>query len=306
MPVSRSTAQIARSLASVLAQSIDDIEVLVYDDAGHGRSAVERTSDGRVDYRHNVPPLGFVGNHEALLARARGDLIAFLHDDDEWAPTYLETAVRQLEHSPVAGLALIAHRELPGGAIAPHPPAGTYVNALPLLLGDHVRLLPSATVLRRAIVADVRRPWPSLSCGDMVLYLDAAAAGWGVTVIEDALVSYARHPGQISADDIRFREDLAELFELYRFDDPEAERLRRHRVAISRLSIARAQLRAGRPADVQTNVSLARGAERTMRTHLEGKALVALCRRPRLLRVVLGSWYAIRGVPPTTSTTETR
>lgn len=306
MPVSRSAAEIGRSLDSVLAQSLGDVEVLVGDDGGHGREVVERAGDARVRYRRNASPLGFAGNHEALLREARAPLIAFLHDDDRWEPAYLEHAVRALERSPRAGLALTAHRELPGGAVAAHLPSGSHADALPLLLADAVRLLPSATVLRREVLADVRSPWPPLSCGDMVLYLDAAAAGWGVAVVGEPLVAYVRHPGQLSADDTRFREDLAELFELYRFEQPAVERLRRHRVAGARLSVARAHLRAGRPDAARASVAQARDAERSRRTRVEGMALIGLSRRPQLLRAVLRAWYAIRGVPPTTGAWEPR
>lgn len=301
MPVSRSSEAIERSLRSALAQSLEDVEILVGDDAGHGLRAVERAADRRVHYERNTPPLGFVANHEALLARARGGLLAFLHDDDCWAPTYLERAVRALDEHPRAGFALTAHRETPGGIVAPHPPAGYYARALPLLLEEDRRLLPSATVMRREILSDVRDPWPELSCGDMVLYLDAASAGWGATVVGETLVTYARHPGQISAENVRFREDLARLFELYDFADPAVERLRRHRVAISRLSLARAQLKAGDVAQARASVARARRAERSRRTLLEAGALSTLGRWPGLLRVTLRAWYAVRGAPPTAS-----
>lgn len=299
MPVSRSSVDVARSLGSVLEQTFGNVEILVSDDAGYGREAVKQACDPRVRYQHNSSPLGFIDNHKALLAQARGALIAFLHDDDHWEPNYLEEAVLRLEASPDAGFVLTAHRETPGGSASPYPQAGCYANALPILLDERVRLLPSATVMRRTILADVRNRWPPLSCGDMVLYLDAASAGWGVAVIDVPLVTYTRHPGQISAKDTQFREDLAQLLELYRFKDPTAERLRRHRLAMTRLSIARAHLKTGHPAKARASVAHARTAERSVRTQVEGMALLALGQRPSLLRATIRAWYAIRGVPPT-------
>ncbi len=301
MPVSRSAAAVERSLGSALAQSLGEIEVLVSDDGGAGREAVERADDPRVDYRHNSLALGFTANHEAVLSRARGEFVALLHDDDRWAPDYLERAVARLRASPAAGFVLTAHRETPGGAVAPHPAAGSYARALPLLLDERVRLLPSATVLRRGVLDDVRSPWPRLSCGDMVLYLDAALAGWGVASIEEPLVSYARHPGQISADDSGFRRDLAALFELYRFDDPALERVRRGRLAACWLSIARSDLRAGRLREARASVARARASRRGVRTLAEGAALNALARSPTLLGATVEAWYALRGVPATSA-----
>jgi hypothetical protein len=301
MPVSRSAASVTRSLSSVLAQSLPDIEILIGDDAGYGRDAADRADDPRVCYRHNSPSLGFIGNHEKLLADARGQFIAFLHDDDRWERDYLEMAVQGLQACPDAGFVLTPHREVPGEAVAPHPPAGCYEDALSVVLNGDIRVLPSATVLRRAILGDVRHPWPPLSCGDMVLYLDAAAAGWSVAVIDAAPVTYARHPGQISAQEIRFREDLAQLFELYRFSDPEVERLRLSRLVSSRLSLARAYLKAGNPACAQANVARARSVEHGSRARIEGMALTTLSRHPHMLRQCLRAWYAVRGLPATAS-----
>jgi hypothetical protein len=233
------------------------------------------------------------------LTRAQGEFVAILHDDDLWESQYLQRAVERLEASPAAGFVLTAYREIPDEEVPPHPVAGCYSEALPVLLDKRVRLLPSATVMRREVLADVRSPWPQLSCGDMVLYLDAALAGWAVASIDTPLVSYARHPGQISADDTRFRRDLASLFELYRFDDPRLERQRRARLAGSWLSIARSDLRAGRPSEARVSIARARSAKHGLRTLVEGGALSALGRSPALLDATLGAWYALRGVPVT-------
>jgi glycosyltransferase involved in cell wall biosynthesis len=300
MPVSRSAEQIQRSLRGVLAQTLGDYELLVADDGGHGQAVVERIGDPRIRYWRNDPPRGFVGNHEQLLDEAGGELIAFLHDDDAWEPGYLAAAVRALDEHPAAGFALTAYRELPSGAVAPHLPAGFHAEPLPLLLADEMRMLPSATVLRRAALADVRRPWPDLTCGDMVLYLDAALAGWAVVAVTEPLVAYVRHPDQVSAQELRFRTDLARVLELYRFGDTASERLRRQRVARAWLSVARAQLKAGEGLHARASVVSARAADDGPRTRAEAIALRALSHSPRLLRAVLRAWYAVRGMPPTT------
>jgi len=136
----------------------------------------------------------------------------------------------------------------------------------------------------------------------MVMYLDGAVAGWGVAVVDEPLVSYVRHPGQISAREIRFREDLARLLELYCFDDRATERLRRRRATSAWLSVARAQLKAGDTPAVRASVARADATLRAPRVRAEALALTALSERPRLLRAVLRAWYALRGTPPTSET----
>lgn len=301
MPVSRPAAAVLDSLASALAQGFGDFELLIGDDGADRRVGGtaplrERIADPRVEYVENSPPLGFAANHEALLARARGELIAFLHDDDRWEPGYLGRAVAALEAEPGAGFVLTAHRELPGGRVWRFPAAG---DGLAMLLDARVRLLPSATVMRRAALKAVRSPWPPLSCGDMVLYLDAAAAGWGVATVEDPLVAYVRHPGQISAAADGFRRDLAQLLGLYRFDDPTAERIRRRRLAGTWLSVARAELREGRSRPARAAVRRGLEAGPSAPRIAEGAVLTALALCPPLARLALRSWYAVRGVPAT-------
>jgi glycosyltransferase involved in cell wall biosynthesis len=299
MPVSRSAAHVKRSLNSVLAQSFTNIEILVSDDGRYGREVVEEAGDPRVRYRRNAVPLGLTGNLESLLAEAQGEMIAFLHDDDHWEPSYLEEAVDRLQASPQAGMVLTACREAHSGSIAAHPPSGCYADALPVLLDERCNVLPSAMVVRRTIIPAARLPMPELSCGDMAFFLDAAVAGWGLTVIGTALVLYTRHPDQLSAQEVRFREDLAALFASYHFKDPVAEQLRRRRLARSRLSIARAHLKGQRATQVRVSVAGARASDRDLRMDLEGMALLALSSRPRLLNAILRAWYAVRGQPPT-------
>jgi glycosyltransferase involved in cell wall biosynthesis len=298
MPASRSAEAIAAALGSVLAQTLTDLEVLIGDDGGAGEKVVEAAGDERLRYRRNLPPLGFTANHEALLDSARGPFVAFLHDDDRWDRGYLEAAVALLRACPKAGMAIVAYREGEGGP-APHPPGGCHREALPLLLDERYRLLPSATVIRREALESVRRPWPRLSCGDMVLYLDAAAAGWGVAAVAEPLVSYNRHPGQISADDTCFRRDLVRLFELCAFADPRAERIRRRRLARSRLSLARSDLRAGRLQEARESMRRARQADRRLRVKIEALLLGFLAGHPAALATATRAWYRVRGVPVT-------
>ena len=72
LPVSRSSALTARALGSVLNQELDDIEVLVGDETGESKTAVDAIGDRRVSYHRNPHRLGFTGNHVALLDRAKG------------------------------------------------------------------------------------------------------------------------------------------------------------------------------------------------------------------------------------------
>jgi glycosyltransferase involved in cell wall biosynthesis len=95
------------ALAAATAQSLRDIEVIVSDDAGDvdPTSVVEAFADERVRLVRNPEQLGIAGNVASAMSLARGRYIANLHDDDLWAPTFLERLVAALEAEPGAVVA---------------------------------------------------------------------------------------------------------------------------------------------------------------------------------------------------------
>jgi glycosyltransferase involved in cell wall biosynthesis len=89
---------LSRAVASVLAQSEQDIELIVVNDASSDgtREYLDRLAaqDGRVRVVQNAVAMGGAGARNAGIAFGRGKWIAFLDDDDEWMPMKLQ---RQLE-----------------------------------------------------------------------------------------------------------------------------------------------------------------------------------------------------------------
>ncbi len=96
------------SLGSALAQTVEDIEVLVI---GDGVPDVTREIVGelsRTDERVRFfdhpkgPRHGELYRHEAL-AQARGEIVCYLSDDDLWFPEHIETMHEALVQSDFAG-----------------------------------------------------------------------------------------------------------------------------------------------------------------------------------------------------------
>lgn len=87
---------VAQAIASVLNQTVGDIEVLVVDDCSQDetRTIVESISDPRVHYVMHETNKGLPAVRNTGIGLARGRYIAFLDDDDQWRPEKLE---RQLE-----------------------------------------------------------------------------------------------------------------------------------------------------------------------------------------------------------------
>lgn len=78
--------QISKTLDSLLAQDFSDFELLIQDDCSSDNTEeVCRTyerRDSRVRFVRNPTNLGMPGNLNAVVARARGDFVANLHDGD--------------------------------------------------------------------------------------------------------------------------------------------------------------------------------------------------------------------------------
>ena len=96
---------IGEAVASVLAQDLPELEVLVVDDgsADGTRAAVEAVRDPRVRYLHqeNGGPAA-ARNHG--IREAQSQLVAFLDDDDRWRPNKLSRQLAVFDARPELGM----------------------------------------------------------------------------------------------------------------------------------------------------------------------------------------------------------
>ena len=93
-----------RAVRSVLGQSFPDLELLVVDDAStdgtRSVSSALAASDPRVRVVHLPRPVGGAEARNRGIALAKGELVAFLDDDDEYLPEKLELQVEVLRSAP--------------------------------------------------------------------------------------------------------------------------------------------------------------------------------------------------------------
>ncbi|MEO5702245.1 MAG: glycosyltransferase family 2 protein [Casimicrobiaceae bacterium] len=111
------------ALASAVAQTYGNLEIVVGDDSPDGQVAaiVAQRGSRRVTYVRNPSPLGFHGNFAALFTAARGDYVKFLNHDDVLHP---HCVARMVAAFVTLGerVALVASRRQlidQGGAIVP-------------------------------------------------------------------------------------------------------------------------------------------------------------------------------------------
>ena len=136
------------------------MEVIVIDDASEDRdeyAGIEALQDPRVRYVRNERSLGPSGARNAGIHLARGELVAFLDDDDEWLPEKLEKQVHEFVLDPEVGAVYCPckWRDLDTGTVYPH--TGThYAHGWILtkqLVEDHTCGTPTYVVRRDCLLS---------------------------------------------------------------------------------------------------------------------------------------------------------
>lgn len=152
-------AALARALASIDAQSFRDFEVVVVDDGSIDGTAdwlrAQRPAVGLVALRRSC---GAAAARNRGVERARGEIVAFLDDDDVWHPSYLETQVAQFDAHPDALLCSAGHVEIDGTGRVSRPdvrPLFDYADPLVHLLAECPLHTLSIVACRRAALARI-------------------------------------------------------------------------------------------------------------------------------------------------------
>lgn len=105
IPTYRRTAWLREALDSVAAQTFSDYEVLVMDDGTPGvENAALCSNYPFVRYFKLANSGGPIVPRNRGLQEARGELVAFLDDDDRWLPDKLQRQVEVLKAHPDCGL----------------------------------------------------------------------------------------------------------------------------------------------------------------------------------------------------------
>lgn len=168
IPTYRRPDWLRRAVESALAQTYRNTEILVSDsDASDDIAAlVSGYGDPRLRYRRNQGPTTGLENALAMYRDARGELIATLHDDDEWEPEFLEVMVQPLIDDPSIMLTFADHWVMDGDGVVQVEkteaytrergraglPAGRYQPFTRLALVDRAVFFVAATVFRNGLL----------------------------------------------------------------------------------------------------------------------------------------------------------
>jgi glycosyltransferase involved in cell wall biosynthesis len=213
---------VAEALASALAQSYSNIEIIIRDDCRSDelREVVSETAskDPRINYAWNRQKQGGLHNYLECMSAARGEYIKFMNDDDILAPDCVERMVCGL--ATIDGVSLVTSfrrqidehgHTLPEiGAFTPLVEQDSVIDGADLanlLLFFRSNRIgePTATMFRRKDILGIR---PHFMCfgafetpgaGDMALWLNLLAKG-NLLYLADPLVSLRKHSAQRQRD----------------------------------------------------------------------------------------------------------
>jgi GT2 family glycosyltransferase len=190
------------AVTSVLAQTFEDLELLVVDDASTDDAVDSLPDDPRIRLLRNDRNLGQIPSLNRGLAEARGEYVARLDHDDLCLPRRLERQVEALDRD--SSITLVSSWvDIVGddgrlwfplrGAI------DSYVDFLARVLVDDLPLAHPAIMFRRDVVRELGGYDERLGAAeDKDLYRRIALSGKGAYVVPELLVVYRRHAAQMT------------------------------------------------------------------------------------------------------------
>jgi glycosyltransferase involved in cell wall biosynthesis len=223
IPTYNVAAFLAITLDSVLGQTLQDIEIILWDD-GSSDATLEvaeayAAKDPRVRVaRGNHGGVSVARNGGFSMAHPSAEFVTFFDSDDVWEKDALETLLKALEEHPEAPAAhalcraidpqgvqfpnddhaekMRARSAVVGEAVVPIPPsAPTSFGAL--LVKNYVTT-PGTSLIRRSALERVGLYDTSLPvCEDWDLNLRLARLG-DFVFVDRILLSWRRHPGSVS------------------------------------------------------------------------------------------------------------
>lgn len=268
MPTYRGERYIGETLTTIAAQRYPHWELLVVEDGPGGATEsivtdfARRLPEGRVTYARNARNQGAAYSRNVAFRRARGEFVALLDCDDRWQPDHLAQSIKALS-DPAIDVAYSSVLMVEDGTellLDVWGPKPTDIADFPYSLFHRNFVTPSATVLRRRVLADVG-PWDSQFkyCEDLDFWLRCCAAGVRFQHIGGCHCLYRKnHAGATTSRDCGTREELAQILarHLPAFEKGRRDCRRRTSKAFVRAAIAHSEADPTR--DVSADASRAR------------------------------------------------
>lgn len=289
VPLYNKVDYIADTIASALAQTVTNIEIIVIDDGSvdGGAAVVKAIGDSRILCLHQANA-GVAVARNAGMKVARGEYVAFLDADDIWRPEHLVHLLVLAERYPSA--AIVANDYAEVGSDRPVP----FIPSQPVrygLLHDYFEaavvgkmpVFTSACMVRRREALDCGGFPPGHHHGEDLALWMSLAARHPVAVSSYVGSYYRRIPGSLTSGVVR-EPDISMQTAMALADSSSAGEMRRELSNKIALAHALQCLRAGEDGAADTFLHHAKA---TRRFRLRWLQLLFLRFLPRGLRNIL-------------------
>jgi glycosyltransferase involved in cell wall biosynthesis len=216
---------IAESLDSVVHQTHPHWEILVVEDGSRDatqrivESVARRHPSQRISYLRCDRNRGPSHARNLAFSKVRGEFVALLDVDDRWLPDHLSVSLETLRttESDVAYSTVVMFEDRTEMLLGVWGPDGNDISDFPYGLFRRNFITPSATVLRRQVLADIG-VWDTRLryCEDLDFWLRCLAAGKKFQHVSGCHTLYRRnHQEAATGKTCAVLEAFAETIERY-------------------------------------------------------------------------------------------
>lgn len=293
VPAYNAARTIAATVASALAQTVSDIEVIVVDDGSRDETAaiVARLADRdprlRLIQQTNA---GVSAARNAGIAAARADVIAFLDADDLWPAQHLATHLKILAMTPRLDVSFSAARYIDeaGCVVGMANPKLIDLTTQDLVFGNPTTTTSTWVVARRSFDKAGLFDTTLSRSEDQAWLVRAALVGLGIAGTTDSIVDYRISTTGLASDLAGMRAGFVDMLDCIAVDHPDF--IAAHRpeaLAAEDLYLARRALQIGLSHAVALN--FLRSAAVGSPAHVVRNPRAAVGILVRLARVLLSS-----------------
>ncbi len=201
------------AVASVLAQTMDDLELIIVDDGVPGGVRQLAALDDRIRLvagrQAGISMARNIGN-----AAARGELVAVLDDDDRWMPDKLERQLALLDRHPESAMCHTQFERIDADGVVIGPGWATPTGQDALTTGT-LGVAHSTTIWRRDVVMAVGGYDPTRRLAEDLDLLLKVLRWWSICFDPGVLAQYRVHRTQTSGSGA-YREIFAEVRRVHR------------------------------------------------------------------------------------------
>ena len=218
VPAYNTAPYIAETLASVLAQTYTDYEIIVVNDGSPDTPALEVALAPFRDRIHYIAQenRGLSAARNVGIAAARGELVALLDSDDVWEPDYLEYQLKVLREEGFAvvypnatnfGDPMRAGRKF----MDAHPSSGPVT--IESLVSQRCNVMVSVLARRDVLVAAGLFDETLRSSEDFDMWLRVVNGGWTIGYHRRSLVGSRLRRGSLSANAISMCQHIVRVLD---------------------------------------------------------------------------------------------